>query len=223
MITKIISKSFNRLIERMKKSVDNDQNVTFNINMDHWKITMNFIHRLTIIDTIDISDKFFNQIQTNYQIAKTFDKNLKARPIKRKFNDKHELVNALKRLRNRTINEVKCNQHDKIFSGFTDLFYHITEYRTVNDWIAAMDMLQEFINGQRFIDFSIGEYRWNSMLTFIEQMMMIANKANEMPNVRLSDKKFRSHSLSQYGNYYIPQPSRSLPNDYHHQNNKRRR
>nr|XP_027195769.1 uncharacterized protein LOC113790318 [Dermatophagoides pteronyssinus] len=88
---------------------------------------MNFIHRLTIIDTIDISDKFFNQIQTNYQIAKTFDKNLKARPIKRKFNDKHELVNALKRLRNRTINEVKCNQHDKIFSGFTDLYYHITE------------------------------------------------------------------------------------------------
>ncbi|KAH9417935.1 hypothetical protein DERP_014398 [Dermatophagoides pteronyssinus] len=171
MITKIISKSFNRLIERMKKS----------------------------------------------------------RPIKRKFNDKHELVNALKRLRNRTINEVKCNQHDKIFSGFTDLYYHITEYhpetilqsssgsnsnpidekrymerkiihrkfnnivskikqkkadyRTVNDWIAAMDMLQEFINGQRFIDFSIGEYRWNSMLTFIEQMMMIANKANEMPNI----------------------------------------
>nr|XP_027195770.1 uncharacterized protein LOC113790319 [Dermatophagoides pteronyssinus] len=57
------------------------------------------------------------------------------------------------------------------------------DYRTVNDWIAAMDMLQEFINGQRFIDFSIGEYRWNSMLTFIEQMMMIANKANEMPNI----------------------------------------
>ena len=51
-----------------------------------------------------------------------------------------------------------------------------------------MDMLQEFINGQRFIDFSIGEYRWNSMLTFIEQMMMIANKANEMPNVRLSER-----------------------------------
>lgn len=48
-----------------------------------------------------------------------------------------------------------------------------------------MVMMEELFMGQRFIDFSIGEDRWNSMLTFIEQM--IASRAGEIP-VRLSER-----------------------------------